>query len=70
MDWGNIWIYGMDIFLTGWLTRAEFNRLASPLQEGARVFQYDKTRTKNLYVPVHDLRPISNLLERVMEWSK
>ena len=70
MDWGNIWVYGMDIFLTGWLTRAEFNQCASPLQEGARVFQYEKTRTKNLAVPVSGLRPISELLERVTEWNK
>ncbi len=47
-DWSNIWVYGMDILLAGWLTRAEFNQRATPLQEGARVFQYEKTRTKNL----------------------
>jgi hypothetical protein len=70
LDWGNIWIYGMDILLAGWLTRAEFNRRANPIQEGARVFQYDKTRTKNLAVPVHDLKPISDLLERAKEWNK
>lgn len=70
MDWGNIWVHGMDIFLAGWLTRAEFNRHATPLQEGAHVFQYDRTRTKNLAVPVHDLRPISDLLERVRDWNK
>ncbi len=70
MDWGNIWVYGMDILLAGWLTRAEFNQRADPIQEGARVFQYDRTRTKNLAVPVHDLKPISDLLERVKEWNK
>ena len=70
LDWGNIWVYGMDVLLAGWLTRAEFNHRASPLHEGARVFQYDRTRTKNLAVPVHDLKPISDLLERVKEWSK
>jgi hypothetical protein len=70
MDWGNLWVYGMDILLAGWLTREEFNRRASSLQEGARVFQYDRTRTKNLALPVHDLKPISDLLERVLEWSR
>lgn len=70
MDWGNIWIYGMDILLAGWLTRAEFNRRADHLQEGARVFQYKHTRTKNQAVPVHDLKPISDLLERVKEWNR
>ncbi|HAV75800.1 MAG TPA: hypothetical protein DCX53_00440 [Anaerolineae bacterium] len=70
MEWGNIWIYGMDILLAGWLTSAEFNQRAKPIREGARVFQYDRTRTKNLGVPVHELRSIADLLERVKEWSK
>lgn len=70
MEWGNIWVYDMGVWLAGWLTREEFNRRAKPLQEGAQVFQYERTRIKNLYVPVRDLRPISDLLERVKEWSK
>ena len=41
-DWGNIWVYGMDILLAGYLTREEFNRKASFLREGARVFSVRK----------------------------
>lgn len=69
MEWGNIWVYGMEILLAGWLTRAEFNQRAAPIAEGARVFQYERTRTKNLAVPVHALKPISDLLERAKEWK-
>jgi hypothetical protein len=69
LEWGNIWIYGMDVLLAGWLTREEFNRRAHPIQEGTRVFQYDRTRTKNLAVPVSDLKPLPDLLERVREWT-
>ena len=69
MDWGNIWVYGMDILLAGYLTREEFNRRASFIQAGARVFQYDRTRTKNLAVPVSDLKPLSDLFERVKAWN-
>jgi hypothetical protein len=69
LDWGNIWVYGMDILLTGWLTRGEFNQRANPIQAGARVFQYDRTRTKNLAVPVFDLKPLSELFERVKLWA-
>ncbi len=61
-DWGNIWIYGMDILLAGFLTREEFNRKAKPVPEGARVFQYEKTRVKNLAAPVVDLKPVAELL--------
>ena len=28
-QWSNIWIYGMDIYLTGWISRAEFRQRAS-----------------------------------------
>jgi hypothetical protein len=69
LEWSNIWVYGMGILIAGWLTREEFSRRAHPIREGARVFQYDRTRTKNLAVPVADLKPLSELFERVKEWS-
>ncbi len=65
ITWSNIWVYGMDIFLTGWITREEFRRRASLIHEGSRVFQYNLTRTKNLAMPVSDLKPMSELFERV-----
>jgi len=69
LDWGNIWVYGMDVLLAGYMTREEFSRRASFIQAGARVFQYDRTRTKNLAVRVSDLKPLSDLLARVKMWS-
>ncbi len=68
-DWGNIWVYGVNILLTGYLTREEFNRRASFLREGARTFQYDRTRAKNLAVSVCDLKPLSELLEHAKDMS-
>jgi hypothetical protein len=68
-EWGNIWVYGMDIWLTGWITRREFRTRASLLREGSRVFQYDRTRTKNLAVPISDLHPLHDLFERVKVWD-
>ena len=69
-EWSNIWIYGMDIFLTGWISRAEFRQRATLLQEGSRVFQYDRTHVKNLAVSISELKPLSELLERVREWKQ
>ncbi|OGO36201.1 MAG: hypothetical protein A2Z03_10555 [Chloroflexi bacterium RBG_16_56_8] len=68
-EWGNIWVYGMDILLTGYVQRAEFAQRASFVQPGARVFQYDQTRRKNLAMPVADLKPLSGLFEKVREWE-
>ena len=67
LEWGNIWVYGMNVLLAGFLTREEFNRKAKPVPEGTRVFQYEKTRTKNLSVPVSELKPLRELLERIKE---
>jgi len=63
--WNNIWVYGMDIYLAGWITRQEFRRRASLIPEGSLVFQYRQTRTKNLAVAVADLRPMNELFERL-----
>jgi hypothetical protein len=68
-EWGNIWIYGMETWLTGYMARDEFRRKASPIMAGSRVFQYSETQTKNLSVPVTDLRPLPELFERVREWE-
>ena len=67
--WGNIWLYGMDIILTGYIPYDEFRQKSSQIAPGSRVFQYSKTRTKNLAVPVADLKPLPELFERVKEWE-
>jgi hypothetical protein len=67
--WGNLWIYGMDILFTGWLTHEDFRRKASVLNAGMHTFQFDRTRIKNLLVPVGELEPIQPLLEKVKAWE-
>lgn len=70
LEWGNIWVYGMEVTLAGFLAREEFSRNAKPVPEGSRVFQYEKTRTKNLAVPICELKPLSELFERVKELNQ
>lgn len=69
-DWGNIWIYGLETWLTGYMTREEFRRKAITIFAGSRVFQYSKTQTKNMSVPMADLRPLAELFERVKIWEE
>jgi hypothetical protein len=64
MDWANLWVYGMDIFLTGWLSHEEFGQIAKPLPLHSRTFQYEHTKAKNLYVPISNLKPLQNLFGR------
>jgi hypothetical protein len=70
LEWGNLWVYGMDIYLAGWIPREEFRRRADLIREGTRVFQFEQTRTKNLAVPVRDLHPLGALFEKVKEWER
>jgi hypothetical protein len=67
--WSNLWIYGMDIILTGWLTHEDFRRKSKVLNTGALAFQGDRTHVKNLQVPVSELNPIGRLLDKVRQWE-
>jgi hypothetical protein len=62
-DWRNIWIYGLDLRLAGWLTKGEFRRKSRRLRPGSPVRQYRRTQAENWAVPVHSLRPMSKLFE-------
>jgi hypothetical protein len=64
LDWGNIWVYGLDIFLTGYISHEEFGRLARPLAVNSRTFQYEHTRVKNLFMSISELKPLSGLFEK------
>jgi len=64
-EWGNIWVYGLSILLAGYLTYEEFRHNAQLLPAGSAVFQYARTRTKNLSVPVAELHPLGELFERL-----
>jgi hypothetical protein len=69
LEWGNIWIYGFETWLAGWIAHEEFRRKSSTIVAGSRVFQYSKTQTKNHSVPVTDLRPLVDLFARVRAWE-
>ena len=69
LEWGNIWVYGLDIFLTGYISRREFRQNAKSIPPNSRVFQYDHTKTKNLAVDVSSLHSLHNLFRRVNEWE-
>jgi len=64
-EWGNIWIYGMEILLAGWLTHGEFRRRAALVNTGMRTMQFDRTRVKNLSVPLLELEPLLPFLEQL-----
>jgi hypothetical protein len=68
-DWVNIWVYGMEIWLAGFLPENEFRSKANDIFAGSSVLQYSKTQIKSLSVPVSDLRPLETLFEQVKNWE-
>jgi hypothetical protein len=68
--WGNIWVYGMEILITGWLTHADFRSKASVVNAGSLTFPGERTREKNLMVPVSGLNPLDMLLKKVKIWEQ
>lgn len=69
LGWGNIQVYSMDIYLAGYIPRGEFSRRAVMIAPNSRVFQYNRTHVKNLAVPVSDLKPLGELLDKAREWA-
>jgi len=60
-EWGNIWVYGLEIFLAGFISYEEFGQRAAALAPNSKVFQYEHTRVKNLALPVSSLKPMQKL---------
>jgi hypothetical protein len=69
LEWKNIWVYGIGIILVGFISRGEFRQRAKLIAPNSRTFQYDRTKTKNLAVPVSELSPLPDLFARVREWK-
>ena len=69
-DWDNIWVYGIQIILAGWITRSEFRRRAQYLPAGRRVYQYARTRTPNWALALSELNPIKVLFDQVKDWAR
>ena len=67
--WGNIWVYGMEMTLAGYITCGEFRRRSQLLPAGSRVLQYARTLTDNYSLPIADLYPMGDLIARVKDWQ-
>jgi hypothetical protein len=68
--WENIWVYGLEIILAGYVTVGEFRRRAKRVRAGTPVLQYAQTRTENLAIPIGELHPIPDLCVRAKNWAQ
>jgi hypothetical protein len=69
VEWSNLWVYGMDIWLTGWMSHDEYRRRSVLLPAGVHTTQFSRTRYKNLSLPMTDLHPVEELFEQVRSWQ-
>ena len=67
--WDNLWVYGMDIWLTGWLTHEGYRRKAKVMKRELSTFHDQDTGRKKLLVPARELNPLGRLLEKVRRWE-
>lgn len=70
-QWGNIWVYGLRLFLAGYTTQAEFNRLAHRV-EGNEVAEVNPCAQAGsfLSVPAESLKPAADLFVRARNWNR
>jgi hypothetical protein len=68
-QWGNLWVYGIEIVLLGYLSRGEFHRKATRLPAGSRVFGLPRTEQDYQSLPVSQLRPLPDLFIRANNWA-
>jgi hypothetical protein len=66
--WDNIWVYGLEITLAGYMPCGEFRRRSRALPAGSRVRQYPRTRTENHTLSIAELYPLNDLFRRVKAW--
>lgn len=66
--WENIWVYGLQVVVLGFMRHSEFIEQARVLPRGSRVFQYPQTRTANLALPASQLHPLRLLFAETRAW--
>jgi hypothetical protein len=68
-EWGNIWVYGMQIYLSGWITRGEFHRFAHPYQSDHTGWELNTPNDRYMALPVSKLHSLEELFSKAINWS-
>lgn len=66
-QWGNVWIYGREVFLLGYMARREYDR-AAKVRPGVRHLPGSEIVSRG--VRVGELRSMDELLARSRRWVK
>jgi len=68
-DWRNIWVYGMDIILAGFITFGEIKHSARPLKSGAQTRHLANSHLTEAALSPKRLHPLADLFQSALIWS-
>jgi hypothetical protein len=70
-QWGNVWLYGIEITLAGYFRRRDFHRRAvRPSMSEALYANPCLAEEHLLSLPVEDLKPLPDLFQRAEAWAE
>lgn len=67
--WVNIWVYGMEIILAGFITFGEIKRSARPLKSSAQTIRLANTTSTEVALPLIRLHPLADLFHSALNWT-
>jgi hypothetical protein len=67
--WGNIWVYGLEIILAGYITRRDYHQNASLQSPKSGLLPNVDKDVQVLCLPISKLHPLSLLFSRTKQWS-
>jgi hypothetical protein len=70
IHWGNIWVYGMQITLAGYVTRGELQNRGGGRLESNRPRGHLAIPSGSLSIQVSELNPLRDLFKRAKAWDK
>ncbi len=65
-NWDNIWIYGQEVILVGWITKAMVKQQAQLMLAGNRTQLGWRTQRDYRYLPISRLRSMHELVDRIL----
>ncbi|MEI6289751.1 MAG: hypothetical protein WCP19_04900 [Chloroflexota bacterium] len=68
-EWHNIWIYGLETWLPGFMLQDEFRRKSAATYHPSRLSQADNPGQKRLSLACSELHPLGKLFEQVKNWK-
>ncbi|MGD8455640.1 MAG: hypothetical protein PVF83_04580 [Anaerolineales bacterium] len=68
--WGNVWVYGMRIFLMGYISQGDFNRQVEGMPDKLHAASDPCLDEDVIAIPASGLKPLKDLFVRAENWAQ